>query len=72
MRLPVPLTAGIEVHKNSAVLDLDGIAWDTIVFEAWFASPATAVKFPVMPRADNIVAVQPAFAKRPTDVVARI
>jgi hypothetical protein len=72
MRLPVTFAAGIEVHKNAAVLDLDGISGYAIVFEAWLASPAAAVKFPIMPRADNIIAIQPAFSERPTDMVAYI
>ena len=72
MRLPVAFAASIEIYKNAPVRDLDGISGDAIVFETWLASPAAAVKFPIMPRADDIIAIQPAFSKRPTDLVARI
>jgi len=72
MRLLVAFAASIEVHKNAVFLDLDRISGDAIVSEAWLASTATAVKFPIMPRADNVIAIQPAFPERPTDMVARI
>ena len=41
-------------------------------FEARLADAGAAMKLPVMPGADDIVAVQPALAKRPADMVAHI
>ena len=54
------------------VLYFDRVGRNTIILEAWLARAGTSVKFPVMPRADNIFAIQPAFAERSACVIARI
>ena len=72
MRFLVTLSRGIEIDQNVTALYFDRIGRNTIVIEAWLALAATSVKFPVMPRADNIFAIQPAFAERSACVIAGI
>ena len=48
------------------------VGGNAIIFEAGFAHAAGPVKFPVMPRADNVLAVQVASAKRSAGVIASI
>ena len=61
-----------KIYEDAAVLNLYRICWDTILFEARLADAATSVKFPIVPRADDIIAVEPAVAQRASDMVARI
>ena len=58
------------VDQHAAVFDLDGVGRHCIRFETGFAPAVTVMKFPEMPGASDIVAIEPAFAKRSADVVA--
>src|SRR5712691_7568878 len=66
------LAAGGNVDEDAAVLDLHGKRGNAVLLEPGFADAATAVKLPIVPGADDEFAVQPALAKRPADMVARI
>jgi hypothetical protein len=46
------------------------VRWDTILFEARFTLARPAVKFPVVPGARDVIAVERSFAERTPDVVA--
>jgi hypothetical protein len=72
MRLLLPLAAGVKIYKYAAALDPDRIGRDAILFETGFANSAAAVEFPVVPRADDVIAVQATFAKRTADMIARV
>jgi hypothetical protein len=66
------LVAGGKVDENAAVLDLRRVGGNAVPLETWLTETAAPVKLPIMPGADDIVAIKPALAKRPADVVARI
>ena len=61
-----------QIDEDAAVLDLDGECRDAVVLEARFAGSGGAVEFPMMPGADNVVAVEMAVAERPARMVAGI
>src|ERR1700730_5575883 len=66
------LAAGGKVDEYAAVLDLHRVGGNAVTLETWLADAAGAVELPIMPGADDIVAIKPALAKRPADVVANI
>ena len=72
VRRLVALAAGVKVDQDAAVLDLDRIGRNAVFLETGLAQAAAAVEFPIVPGADDIVAVQPAVAERSADVVAGI
>src|SRR6266849_4208182 len=66
------LAAGGYVDEDAAVFDLHRKRGNAVLLEPGFPDAATAVKLPIVPGADDEFAVQPAVAKRPADMVARI
>ncbi len=72
MRLLLTLAGSFEIYKYAAVLDLDRISGNAILFETRFAKSAATMKFPVMPGADDVIAVQPTITERSADMVARV
>ena len=48
--------ASAEVYKNAAVLDFNGIRRDTVFFKTRLTNATATVKFPIAPRADDIIA----------------
>jgi hypothetical protein len=66
------LAAGGKIDQNAAVRDLHRVGGNAVLLETGFTDAAAAVELPIMPGADDIVAIEPALAKRPADVVARI
>ena len=64
------LVACGNIDENAAVLDLDGIGGNAILLEAGFAEPAAAVKFPIVPGADDVFAIEPPVAERPAHMIA--
>ncbi len=66
------LGGGGDVDEQAAVLDLDRIRGNAVGLETGFAEAAAAVEFPVVPGADDVVAVESAFAERAADVVADV
>ena len=64
--------SGAKIYDDAAVLNLYRICWNAILFEARLTNPATSMKFPIVPRADDIIAVEPTLAKRASDMVASI
>src|SRR5215510_8185648 len=61
-----------DVDEHAAALDLDRECRHAILFESWFADAGAAIELPTVPRTSDVVAVETAFAERPTDVVADI
>jgi hypothetical protein len=53
----VTIATGAKVYKQAAALNLHGISGDAILFEARLANAATAVKFPIVPGADDVIAI---------------
>ena len=49
--------ASAKVYKNAAVLDLNRIRRNAILFKAGLTNATAAVKFPIVPRTDNIIAI---------------
>src|SRR5450631_454749 len=72
VRCPLALAAGIHIDQQAAVLDLDRIGGNAIVLEAGLTQAVAAVEFPVVPGADDIIAVESAVAERSADMVAGI
>jgi hypothetical protein len=66
------LAAGGKVDENAAVLDFHRVGRNAVPLETGLTDAAAAVKLPIMPGAYDIVAIKPALAKRPPDMVARI
>ena len=64
--------AGDEVYKDATSVDLDWIGRNAVLFEARLANTATAVKFPIVPGADDIIAIEPTFAEGAANMVAGI
>jgi hypothetical protein len=72
MRFFLPLAGGVKIYKDAAALDPHRICRDTILFETKLADSTAPVKFPIMPRTDDIIAIQPALAKWAANVVAYV
>jgi hypothetical protein len=66
------LASGGKVDENTAVLDLHRVGGNAVLLETWLAYAAAAVKFPIMPGADDVFALKAALAKWPAGVVANI
>ena len=60
----------VQISEYIAIFNFDGISRNDIAFETRFASAITAVKFPVVPRANKVIAVEIALAKRPANMIA--
>jgi hypothetical protein len=60
------------VHQHAAVFDLHRIGRHRILLEAGLALAVAAMEFPVVARAGDVFAVEPAFAERAADVIARV
>ena len=56
--------SGAKIYDDAAVLNLYRICWNAILFEARLTNPATSMEFPIVPGADDIIAVEPTLAKR--------
>src|SRR5215813_7120565 len=61
-----------DVDEYAAALDLDGERWHAILFKSRLAHAGAAMELPTVPRTSDVIAVEAAFAERPTDVVADI
>jgi len=72
MRLAVALGGRGHVHQHAARLDLHRKGRDAIFLKARLAEAARAMEFPVMPRADEVIAVERALAERSAGVIADI
>jgi hypothetical protein len=55
-----------------SVFDFDLVGRNTIILEPRFAFAAASMKFPVMPGADNVLAIEPALAQWSACVIARV
>src|SRR6516162_10019353 len=60
-----------DVDEHAPALDLDRERWHAILFES-IAHAGEAMELPTVPRTSDVIAVETAFAERPTDVVADI
>ena len=72
MRRTMPLGAGLHIDEDPAVLDLDRKSRNPVILEARLAKTGDAMKFPLMPGADDVVAVQRALAQRAADMIAAV
>src|SRR6185437_10648314 len=72
VRLPTALGGGDDVDQHAAILDLHGVGGNAVFLETGFAQAGAAVKFPIVPRADDVIAVEAAVAERAADMVAGI
>ena len=63
---------GAKIYEDAAALNLYRIRRDAILFEARLADAATSMKFPIVPRADDIISVEPTLTERASDMVASI
>src|SRR5262249_4038752 len=61
-----------DVDEHAAALDLDRERWHAILFESRLAHAGAAMELPTVPRTSDVIAIETAFAERPTDVVADI
>src|SRR5215471_12780692 len=61
-----------DVDEYAAALDLDGERWHAILFKSRLAHAGEAMELPTVPRTSDVIAIEAAFAERPTDVVADI
>jgi hypothetical protein len=52
------LGGGRAVDEQAAVLDLDRVRGNAVALETGLANAAAAVKFPVVPGADDVIAVE--------------
>jgi hypothetical protein len=59
------------INEHTPMLDLDRIGRNGVIFEPWFPASCFEVKAPLMPRADHVVALKLALAKRAAYMVAR-
>ena len=64
--------SGAKIYDDAAVLNLYRLCWNAILFEARLTNPATSMEFPIVPGADDIIALEPTLAKRASDMVASI
>ncbi len=67
---PRPPRAGRQVDVNVIVADLHVVDGHRIAFVAGFTQARAAVEFPIVPGTYDIVPVEIAVAKRPSDVIA--
>ena len=72
VRLSRALGRRRDVDQDAAVLDLHRVGGNRVLLEARLALAGAAVEFPVVPGADDVVAVEPALAERAADVVAGV
>jgi hypothetical protein len=72
VRLLGPPCGRSHIDEDTPVLYFHRICGDGILLEAWLALAGTAVEFPVVPGADDVVAVEPAVTKRSADVIAGV
>jgi hypothetical protein len=72
VRLAAARRRGLQVDVGAPVLLLDRIRRDAVFLEAWFAFARHCVELPLMPRADDVGAVEPALAERAAGVVAHV
>src|SRR5262245_39361986 len=61
-----------DVDEHAATFDLHGECRHAILFVSRLADTGTAMELPTVPRTSDVIAVETAFAERPTDVVADI
>src|SRR5215813_7852627 len=61
-----------DVDEHAATLDFHRERRHAILFESRLAHSGAAVELPTVPRTSDVIAVETAFAERPTDVVADI
>ena len=72
MRRALPLGRAFEIDEHPAVLDLDRKGRHPVSLEARLAEPGHAMEFPLMPRADDVVAVEMTLAQGTADMIAVI
>jgi hypothetical protein len=56
--------------QQAAILDLVAVAGNVVRFEARLASTSEAMEFPVVPRADHVIADDVALAQWASNVIA--
>src|SRR5262245_64560892 len=61
-----------DVDEHATALDLHRERRHAILFESGLADAGAAMELPTVPRTSDVIAVETAFAERPTDVVADI
>src|SRR5262249_19673610 len=59
-----------EVHEHATALHLQAVRRNRVGLEARLAEPRSRVELPVMPRTDNVLAVQRSLAERAGGVIA--
>src|SRR6185503_3120964 len=69
VRQPPALRRRRQLDVKATVTNLDAMAGDAVVLVAGLAGAARAVEAPVVPRADDVLALERALAERPADVV---
>jgi hypothetical protein len=70
VRLSATFRAWNALNKHAAVLDAHVVGWNAIVFVPRLALSCPAVELPVMPRTNDVITAELAFAKRPPNVIA--
>src|SRR5262249_50324118 len=61
-----------DVDEHAAALDLHRERRHAILFESGLADAGAAMELPTVPTTSDVIAVETAFAERPTDVIADI
>jgi hypothetical protein len=57
VRRLMTFAASAKVYKNAAVLDFNRIRRDTVLFKTGLTNATATVKFPIVPRADDVIAL---------------
>jgi hypothetical protein len=68
----MPLCRRVEIDQHPSVFDFDLVGRNTIILEPGFALAVAAMKFSVMPGADDVLTIEPALAQWSACVVARV
>jgi hypothetical protein len=69
---PLTFRGGVQIDENTPIFDFHWIRRDAISFEPGFTDPGAAMEFPIVPWTDDILPVQPAFAKWAPDMIASV
>ena len=70
MWLAGALRRGRRVDENASVFHGHVVSRNGVLLKTRLAQTGAAVELPVVPRADDVLAVEPALTERPADVVA--
>ena len=61
-----------DVDENAPAFEAHREGGHAVLLEAGLADAGAAMEFPAVPWTDDVIAVEPALAQRPTDMIARI